>query len=150
MQEPKLIIGGLAIDDRGELTFNNDFDMSKIKRYYMVSNHRCHFIRAWHGHKKEEKYVTVISGSAIIGAVKINNWDNPKSYANQNSKVYRFILSAKKPNIIYIPAGYANGFMNLEKDTKLIFFSTSTLEESKGDDYRFNIRCWDCWNIEER
>ena len=34
MNKIKLIDAGLAIDDRGELIFSNDFDMSKIKRFY--------------------------------------------------------------------------------------------------------------------
>ena len=146
MNEPKLIKGGLAVDDRGELCYNNDFDMSLIKRYYMVSNHKSHFIRAWHAHKKEAKFVTVVKGTALIGAVKIDNWDKP----NPDTKINKFILSEKNPAVLYIPAGYANGFMNLTKDTKIMFFSTSTLEESKGDDYRFYSRYWDYWSIKER
>jgi dTDP-4-dehydrorhamnose 3,5-epimerase len=40
--------------------------------------------------------------------------------------------------------------MSLTDDTRLIFFSTSTLEESKGDDVRYDARHWDIWTIEER
>ena len=148
MKEPKLIPGGLAIDNRGELTYNNEFRFDKvnIKRFYMVSNHESHFIRAWHAHKKEAKYATVVKGIALIGAIKIDNWNKPSKKLHINE----FILSEKNPAILYIPAGYANGFMNLIKDTKIIFFSTSVLEESKGDDYRFDSHYWNCWTIKER
>ena len=78
--------------------------------------------------------------------VKIDNWDKP-TYA---SKVEKYILSSNKPSILYIPKGYANGFMNLTKDTKIMFLSTSTLEESKGDDYRFGYNYWNIWNIDQR
>ncbi len=40
--------------------------------------------------------------------------------------------------------------MSLTDDAKIIFFSTTTLEESQGDDYRFDARLWDCWRVEER
>jgi dTDP-4-dehydrorhamnose 3,5-epimerase len=60
------------------------------------------------------------------------------------------VLSANKPSVLYIPPGYANGFMSLTPDARLMFFSTSTLAESKGDDHRYDPRHWDIWNIEER
>lgn len=144
--EPKLIDGGLAVDDRGQVTFVNDFDFSDVKRFYMVSNHKSGFVRAWHAHKKEAKYVLVVKGAAIIGAVEIDNWDSPSKYV----KINRYVLSEKKPSILYIPSGYANGFMTLTKDAQLIFFSTSTLEESLGDDIRYDARYWDIWTAEER
>ncbi len=39
---------------------------------------------------------------------------------------------------------------SLMPDTKIMFFSTSTLEASKGDDIRFPARLWDIWEVEER
>ena len=48
------------------------------------------------------------------------------------------------------PAGFANGFMSLTEGAKIVFFSTSTLQESLGDDIRFPARTWDPWTIEER
>jgi dTDP-4-dehydrorhamnose 3,5-epimerase-like enzyme len=145
-EDLKVYAGGLATDDRGSVGFVNDFNFNGVKRFYTVSNHRQGFIRAWHGHKKEAKYVTVVEGAALVGAVKIDDWQNPA----KESDVTRIVLSANKPSVIYIPSGYANGFMSLTENTKLIFFSTSTLEESLGDDYRFDARHWDIWKIEER
>ena len=37
--------------------FVNDFNFENVKRFYQVENHRQGFIRAWHGHKKEGKYI---------------------------------------------------------------------------------------------
>ena len=143
---PQLIEGKIALDDRGEIGFVNDFNFDKVKRFYWVSNYRPGFIRAWHAHKREAKYVTVVRGAALIGAVEIDNWDVP----SREAKIWRFVLSEHKPSVIYIPAGYANGFMNLIKDTKLLFFSTSSLEESKDDDVRYDARYWDPWQVIER
>jgi len=146
MSEPQLIEGGLAVDDRGEVGFVNGFNFDKIKRFYLVSNHKNGFIRAWHAHKKEAKYVIVVKGSALVCAVKIDNWKTP----SRDSKVWRYALTERKPSLLYIPAGYANGFMNLTKDAKLIYFSNQTLEKSKADDFRFDARYWDPWQVVER
>ena len=135
----KVLEGGVAVDDRGQLSFVNDFDFKDVKRFYMVENHDKGFIRAWHGHEKEGKYVFVPSGAILIGAVNLENED-----------IDRFVLSSSKPQVLYIPPGYANGFMNLQDNTKVIFFSTSTLEDSLGDDIRFEWDKWNIWNIERR
>jgi len=81
-----------------------------------------------------------------VAAVRIDNWKSP----SKDSEVHRFVLSAKQPSAVFIPAGYANGFMSLSEDTRLMFFSTSTLEESKGDDFRYDALYWNPWDIEER
>lgn len=144
--EPVMIEGNLFVDDRGEVSFVNGFDMSSIKRFYFVSNHKAGFVRAWHAHKKEDKYVTVLTGAAVVACVKIDDWDKP----SKNLKISRYVLSENKPAVLFIPHGYANGFMNLTKDTKIIFFSTSSIEESKGDDFRYDARYWDPWQVIER
>lgn len=146
MNKPKVIQGGIAIDDRGSISFVNDFNFKDIKRFYIVENHKQGFVRAWHAHKKEMKYVMVIKGSALIGAVKIEDWENP----SKDSIPEKFVLSAQKPGVLFIPAGYANGFMSLTADAKIIFFSSSSLEESAGDDFRYSARYWDIWHVEER
>jgi dTDP-4-dehydrorhamnose 3,5-epimerase len=143
---PHIFNGGLAVDDRGETAFVNEFDFEGVKRFYIVSNHKAGFVRAWHAHKHEAKYVTAVSGEAIVGAVKIDNWEKP----SKDLPIERYVISSKKPQVIYIPPGYANGFMSLTSDLKLIFFSTSTLQESAGDDIRYDSRYWDIWDIVER
>ncbi len=146
--KPTIIEGGLAIDDRGQLTFANGFGFENVKRFYMVENHSNDVVRAFHGNLKESKYAFVVSGSAIVAAVEMTDSKNP----DKTKEINRFILSARKPSILFIPAGYANGFKALEKGTKIIFFSTSTLEESKGDDFRFPIDYWGSkvWEVENR
>ena len=144
--EPRLIRGGLAVDDRGQVSFVNDFDFEGVKRFYAVENHSRGFIRAWHAHRKEAKYVMVVRGAALIGAVEIDDWDNP----SKDAQVHRHVLSEASPAVLFVPAGYANGFMSLTEDTKILFFSTSSLEDSAGDDIRYDARHWDPWTVEER
>lgn len=143
---PVLLDGGLGVDDRGQVAFVNGFDFEGVKRFYMVSNHRQGFIRAWHGHRREAKYVTVVQGSALVCAVKVDDWERPSTAA----QVHRHVLSSQKPSVLFIPAGYTNGFMSLTEDAKLMFFSTATVEESRNDDIRFESRHWDPWQVVER
>ena len=146
LNKPFIINGDLSADDRGELMFVNQFNMELVKRFYVVSNHKQGFIRAWHAHKFESKYVFIVNGTALISTVQIDDWNNPSS----DLAIDKFVLTAKKPSILYIPNGYANGFKTLSTDTKIIFFSTSTLEESINDDYRFDAYKWNPWEIVER
>jgi dTDP-4-dehydrorhamnose 3,5-epimerase-like enzyme len=144
--EPIVLTGGLVVDDRGEVGFVNEFDFTGVKRFYTVRNHRAGFVRAWHAHRREAKYVTVVSGAALVCAVRIDDWDRP----SPSLPVVRHVLTEVQPKVLFIPAGYANGFMSLAEDTRLVFFSTSTVDESKNDDVRYDARHWDIWTIEER
>ena len=75
--EVRLIEGGLAADDRGIVSFVNDFDFQGVKRFYTVTNHRAGFVRAWHAHRREGKYITVVQGAAIVGAVPLTIGNSP-------------------------------------------------------------------------
>jgi dTDP-4-dehydrorhamnose 3,5-epimerase len=142
----RLLKGGLAVDDRGEVGFVNDFSFSDVKRFYTVANHRRGFVRAWHGHRHEAKYATVVSGSMLVCCVEVDCWEGPSA----ELRVQRFVMSEKSPGVLYIPAGFANGFMSLTDGAKIVFFSTRTLQESLDDDIRFPARFWDPWSVEER
>lgn len=146
METPLLIEGGVSVDDRGEVIFVNDFTFENVKRFYMVRNHSRGFVRAWHAHRREGKYVVVVNGTVLVGAVAVDNWEKPSKDMNP----CRYILSEKKPAVLFIPPGYANGFMTLTENASIMFYSTSTLEESQGDDVRYDARYWDMWNIIER
>tara|TARA_Y100000766_G_C18435528_1_gene378730 strand:- start:52 stop:471 length:420 start_codon:yes stop_codon:yes gene_type:complete len=139
MDKTKIINGGIAVDDRGDVRFVNDFDFKNVKRFYHVSNHRRGFIRAWHGHKKEGKYVYVSSGSALIGVVNM-----------ESNEISKFVLSSKSPKILWIPPGNYNGFKSLEENTSILFFSTTTLDESLGDDIRKDFDEWNIWDEDYR
>jgi dTDP-4-dehydrorhamnose 3,5-epimerase len=139
--KPTLIRAATVVDDRGEFTFSDQFIFDNIKRFYVVKNHQPNFIRAWHGHKYEAKYCMAMTGTFLVGAVEIDDWDNP----SHDLETHKFTLSANQPAILYIPPGYANGIKNLTADSKIIFWSTSTFEEAKIDDYRYIHDYWNIW-----
>jgi dTDP-4-dehydrorhamnose 3,5-epimerase-like enzyme len=143
MQKPQIIAGNTSKDARGAVKFFNDFTFKEVKRFYEVK-HTGKIPRAFHGHIKEAKYVYVESGSILFCVVRLDDNVNP----SKKNKVKKFILSADDPKILYVPPGYANGFKPLEKNTKVLFFSTATLEQSKNDDFRLPFDYWGkkIWN----
>ena len=68
----------------------------------------------------------------------------------ETEEINKFVLSDTSPKILWIPPGNYNGFKTLEEDTIVIFFSTVTMEEGKGDDFRESYNKWDIWDIEYR
>jgi dTDP-4-dehydrorhamnose 3,5-epimerase-like enzyme len=134
----EILTGKQFCDDRGFVSFINDLDLSKYKRFYLVQNHDKGFIRAWHGHMKESKAVICLKGAAKIGIAKMA----------PNEKPTFTVLSGSNPQAIVIPSGYTNGAMTLTDDCILMYLSDKTVEESHGDDHRldwdhFGPECWD-------
>jgi dTDP-4-dehydrorhamnose 3,5-epimerase len=78
-KKPEITKGNIAIDDRGELQFVNDFSFENIKRFYIIKNHKQNFIRAWHGHKYESKYCMAVTGTWLVAAVQIDDWVAPSN-----------------------------------------------------------------------
>jgi dTDP-4-dehydrorhamnose 3,5-epimerase-like enzyme len=144
--EPRLIRGGIAVDDRGRLSFVNDFDLGQGRRFYIVENFSVGTVRAWHAHRHERKWVMAVAGAALACCVEIDDWETPSA----DAAVGRFVLSADQPAVLEIPGGYANGAMSLLDGTKLMYVSDATLEASLEDDIRFPARYWDPWHVPER
>lgn len=140
--EPTIIQGGIHQDERGKLTFVNDFDLNLVKRYYIIEHDDVSVIRAWQGHKKEQKWFQVISGSFQVALVQPDNWENPSDHL----KVEKYVLNANNNQVLHIPGNFANGFKALENNSKMIVFSDFTIEESTNDNFRFESSKWMDWN----
>ena len=41
----KVIEGGMEVDYRGTVSYVNDFDLSDVKRFYVVENHQKNFFK---------------------------------------------------------------------------------------------------------
>ena len=137
-EKPILIPGGLHTDQRGSVGFVNELQFSTIKRFYHVTNSLSNPIRAFQCHQKEAKYAYVVSGAAKFVAAYLDKLPAP----SQSTARYSFKLEADKPQVLYIPPHFANGFKALLPDTTIIFFSTLSLEDSKNDDLRLPHDYW--------
>ena len=67
-KSPKIINATISFDDRGEIIHCNNFDFqkNKIKRFYQIENNNINFVRAWHAHKKENKFILLHSFSFTV------------------------------------------------------------------------------------
>lgn len=135
----KIIDGARFEDHRGSISFVNDFKFEDIERFYMISNSEDNPVRAWQGHKLDSKNFYCVSGSFKIGFVAIDNWENP----SLDLKVESVILSVNDSKVLHIPSGFANAIVALEKDSKLISFSTLPLSRGKEDDVRYPPNYWE-------
>jgi dTDP-4-dehydrorhamnose 3,5-epimerase len=141
MVRSKIITGGTHTDARGTLTFFNDFDMKRIRRFYQIEHPDNTIIRAWQGHQIEQKWFYVVDGSFKVVLVQPDNWKNP----SVNLVFTEFILKSGDNNILHIPGGMANGFQAMEPHSKLIIFSNFSIKEVGTDDIRFDKSMWYQW-----
>jgi dTDP-4-dehydrorhamnose 3,5-epimerase-like enzyme len=135
------ICGAQHEDARGKLIFFNDFDMSGVRRFYMIEHPDTEIIRAWQGHQKEEKWFYVVEGSFKIVLLQPDNWENP----SVGLKTEQFVLESAEQKILYVPGGYANGFKALKQKSRIIVFSSFTVAESSKDNFRFDKEQWYNW-----
>ena len=130
---PKIITGNSHTDDRGTLCFNNDFDASAIKRIYIIENNGD-IIRAWQGHKIEQRWFSAIKGSFKIQLIKIDHWDQP----SKNLEKHTFTVNAEKLDVLHAPQGYVSWIQSLEEGSKLLVMAGHLLGEIQ-DEYRFDV-----------
>ncbi|TRX40138.1 cupin domain-containing protein [Flavobacterium restrictum] len=131
---PIIIKGDSHIDSRGVLFYNNDFDASAIKRIYVVENQKIDFIRAWQGHKIEQRWFSPIIGSFNIQLIKIDDWQKPF----KNLKPTTYFVTAEKLDVLHVPSGYVSSIQSLKEGSKLLVMSDYFLGEI-NDEYRYPL-----------
>ena len=115
-------------DTRGEfseLFKQSEFTQNGITKPFVQTNFSISkkgVLRGLHFQKDPQaqaKLVHVVSGSAFDVAVDIRK-DSP-----YYGKWISVTLSSEKRNMIYVPEGFAHGFMALEDDTRLVYNCTA-------------------------
>ncbi|WP_312390652.1 WxcM-like domain-containing protein [Chryseobacterium sp.] len=134
MKQPQVIEGTVYSDDRGNLSYNNSFDLSEIKRVYYIENAGTDLIRGWTGHKVEQRWFTSVVGSFKIRLIKIDDWYNP----TRNLDIIEYNLSSETPDVLHVPSGYITAIQSLEENSKLMVMADYSLGEV-NDDYRFPL-----------
>ncbi len=130
--QPQIIKGNHHKDDRGTLTFNNDFNALGIKRVYTIENESLDFLRAWQGHQIEQRWFSAVAGSFKIKLIEIDDWKNP----TKDLPILEFILNSENLDILHVPRGFATSIQSLENHSKLLLFADYQLGEIQ-DEYRF-------------
>lgn len=129
------INGGNASDHRGSIRFVNDFDMTQVKRFYIIKNADTELIRGWRAHKLEQRWFYVLSGAFSVDLVKIDNWDAP----SKNLPITKEILKASEGKVMHVPVGYGTAFKALEPNSELMVFADFGIEHAKEDDHTYTL-----------
>jgi dTDP-4-dehydrorhamnose 3,5-epimerase-like enzyme len=122
-----VIEGNLHWDERGVVRFVNDFDMSQVVRMYCIEP-ELGVIRAWQGHKVENKWFYTAKGSFLVKTVEMSSFERKE-----------YLLKDTESKVLEIPEGYYNGFEALEAGSVLMVFSDVDLDSSKADDFRATL-----------
>ncbi|WP_293926420.1 WxcM-like domain-containing protein [Sphingobacterium sp. UBA6320] len=129
------IKGGIAKDDRGQIRFVNDFDISLVKRFYIIKNVDLTLVRGWRAHRIEQRWFYILSGSFAIDIVRIDDWET----ASTDLPVERLFLSTNENQVLHLSAGYATAFQSLEENSELLVFSDFGIENAPYDDYTYPL-----------
>lgn len=129
---PELIKGKIHSDTRGKLSYNNEFDASRVKRIYFIENAES-FIREWQGHKIEQRWFAAVSGKFLVKLVKVDNWETP----DEDRSVVSYELKSEELDILHVPAGFVSSIQALAVDSKLLVMADHFLGEI-DDEYRYS------------
>ena len=125
-----ILSGGIHVDQRGQLLFNNNFDATQVKRLYILENLRE--IRAWQAHRVEQRWFSCIEGSFLIRLIEVDNWDHP----SRNLPALNFTLYSGVLDVLHIPSGYASSIEALDEKSKLLVLADYKLGDNQ-DEIRF-------------
>ena len=131
--KPILILGGSHQDKRGVLKYNNNFDVTLVKRMYIIENIDTFFARGWQGHKIEQRWFTAVYGEFKIALIKIDDWKNPSKALEKVT----FKISNKSADVLYVPQGYISSIQAITEASKLLVMADYRINEIQ-DEYRFS------------
>ena len=130
-----IILGGIAKDHRGQIRFVNDFDMSLVKRFYIIKNQDTELIRGWRAHRMEQRWFYVVSGSFELSLVKIDDWGSP----SKTLEIEKLNIKADDQQVVHVPVGFGTAFKALEAGSELLVFADYGIENAKNDDYTWPV-----------
>jgi dTDP-4-dehydrorhamnose 3,5-epimerase len=136
--KPEVLKGFTHRDARGTLSYNNNLDISAFKRLYVIENSLEQPFRGWHGHEFESKIFIALDGKLRFGAVRVRDWFNP----DPDEKPITAELESSDLDAFFVPGGYANSISSLKLGARALVLSSSTLQASMEDDYRFPAEFW--------
>lgn len=128
---PHIIKGGNHSDHRGVIDFMNDFDMSEVKRFYIIKHSNTITKRGWRGHKIEQRWFNVTQGEFLISIAKIDDFLEPPFTLN----VEEVLLSVTVTEVLYIPPGYATLIQATQENANLLVFADYEIEHAVHDNH---------------
>lgn len=138
MNEPKVIPGGAAEDERGKVSFVNDFDLRDVRRVYRVTNREAAPFRGWIAHRVERKWFLPVIGRVEILLVALDDFDHPSPAL----PVLRHLLDEASPSVLHVPGGYAIGIRSVSPGASVLVFSDCLLGAIPDDTWRWPPETW--------
>lgn len=135
MSDITSIKGGIAADHRGSIRFVNDFDMTQVKRFYIIENADTELIRGWRAHRIEQRWFHVLDGGFLLKIVKIDNWDS----ASHALPITEMVLQGENQHVIHVPPGFATAFQALSPSSRLMVFADFPIAHAANDDYTYPL-----------
>ncbi len=129
------IQGDVASDHRGSIRFVNDFDMTKVKRFYIIENADTDVIRGWRAHRIEQRWFYVLDGGFSLRTVAIDDWERP----SRDLSVAEVRLSADEQRVLHVPTGYGTAFKALTPGSRLLVFADYGIDHASKDDYTYPV-----------
>ena len=102
--------------------------LNKKLKFTIVSSSKKNVLRGLHyqNNKPQDKFITVIKGRILDVVVDIRK--NSKTYG----KHFKIELSEFNSKILFVPKGFAHGFLGLEKEN-IVVYSLSEYRNKKGE-----------------
>jgi len=126
----KVIQSKSFIDNRG--LFKEDYKKKFFKKKNFIfgctSTSKKNVIRGLHLQSKfaQEKYVSVLKGAILDVVLDVRK--KSKTFG----KHFKIILSDKNAKSIFIPAGFAHGFLGLKKEN-IIYYTCTNYRSAKNE-----------------
>ena len=124
----KIINGKAFFDNRGFFReiFKKKFLNQHKPIFWCLSKSKKNVLRGLHMQFKntQEKFLTVIKGKIIDVVVDL------RKNSNTFGQHLKITLSSKKCNSILIPAGFAHGFLALEKENIILYSNNNYRSEN--------------------
>lgn len=139
--KPGIIVGAVHQDERGSLQYVNEELPGNYRRFYVITHPHTQIVRAWQGHKIEEKSFLVLKGTFIIAVVQPQNFENPSA----SEKPEIFTMKKEDNLFLKVPGGCYTGIKACIPDSELLVLSDSILEHSQKDDFRLSADMWIDW-----
>ncbi len=115
----KVIKGKIYYDSRGffKEIFKNKIFKKHNPIFWCMSKSKKNVLRGLHLQTKniQEKFISVIKGKILDVVVDLRY--NSKNFG----KCFKIILSDKNAKSLFIPAGFAHGFLGLEKENIIVY-----------------------------
>lgn len=143
LNKPTIIQGNVHRDARGSLQYVNDGQPGTFKRFYIITHPNTEVIRAWQGHKKEEKSFFVLKGCFTIGVVQPMDFEK----LSPLDKPQYFSMKEEDSLFLKVPGGCYTGIKAGAPDSALLVLSGDTLENSTMDDFRLPADTWVDWPV---